>query len=1189
MSGGMAGEDLDNAGKRGQRFGRYQIVAHIASGGMGAVYKAFDTDEKKVVALKVMSPELAAKPNMIARFRREARSASKLGHENIVAVHDFGEAHGTFYLALEFVDGKDLHEYIARSPGKHLAPEEARQIALQAARALDHIHRASVIHRDIKPANFLVVKRPDFPLVKLTDLGLARFEDDDEHRVTKAGTTLGTVDYMAPEQARDSGKADIRSDIYALGCTLFHMLAGRPPFNKGSMAERIVQHIETEPPDISKLNESVPKGLALILRKMLAKKPRDRYQTPAELVADLENPNRLLQPPEARPADKKPRKPADGASKPSSVELPAKKKTRKSQAKTPAWVPFAIGGGIVALLGFIVLIIVMNREGRPQEKKQAEVKAPEKRIEAPKPVAVQQLVGPPAPALKPLYKPVLPLDVTALAQEFYGPFTTFPDPPADAQLIVVSRVAVPGVASVRSLAEAFAQAPGQGGAAVIEIRDQGPHFLAGLPAQSNRNLWIRGGAGVRPLLAWDIGDKTELVALVKGNLTLDDLDIVVHGTDTNAPLCLFHVQQGDFQARSCTFSVSGKHSQGVMIARLQGAGPAAAASLVAFQDTATSEAKARFTRCYARGQDVILVSTHNTAAEILIDGTLAVGGTQPLVLHSNLEEDSLTVRLVRSTLIAQHGLWRWQGSAGRGAAPRLRGFAWDTLLARADAIAPDADLLHLADGARANLMSFRAVNCLYTGWKNLLVSSDRVCSTLDAWRDLWGHREGDLAHSESWLPRGATVLDELPAALLYPDDTPAGFAATARNGPLGCDIGRLPADPPHWKQRTFERWSAAIVDFPETETPEIPSEPAGLYHGEKIELGKLDLGLHVQARLQTMKPGPRVVLHLSGKGTQVTSPLRFKGVEQVVIYFEQVPTAGKESLTLELKPGGGSALIDVEGGSLEVHHGRLRFDNSRIAAMPPYMIRVRQGDLRLQRCTLFGPLSKAPDTFQSLIACEGAGVGAAEPTIIALRDCVLQSGKAVLEVKNPGARLRVRGCLLYSLGDVVTLDLGVLPTSRPEIVALFEHNTVGLRQAFVNLRCFEAPAHCQPVVLQANSNYLVDPFLEEPRQGSLVRLSAESLARGLLLWQGKGNVFARDRLQAYYALGEGAVPKQSLKDWEQLLGPVGETDSIHVDAPPKAFNADQPAYDRLALPPTLRRDPMPGADLGKLGVGKKKG
>src|SRR5262245_35920547 len=312
FGGGMAGETQDKIVKRGQRFGRYEIIAHIASGGMAAVYKALDPDDKRIVALKVMSPELMAKPNMVHRFRREAMSAAKLHHDNIVAIHEFGgPVSSTYFLAMEFVDGKDLHDYIFAAPGKRLGPEEARQITIQAAHALDHIYQAGVVHRDIKPSNLLVTRENGELHVKLTDLGLACHEDEDEHRVTKAGATLGTVDYMAPEQARDSTKADIRSDIYSLGCTMFHMLSGRPPFPKGTMAEKLVQHIQSEPPDICRLNESVPKEIGLILRKMLAKKPRDRYQTPVELLEDLEDPRRALRPRPPSSADRKSRKASD--------------------------------------------------------------------------------------------------------------------------------------------------------------------------------------------------------------------------------------------------------------------------------------------------------------------------------------------------------------------------------------------------------------------------------------------------------------------------------------------------------------------------------------------------------------------------------------------------------------------------------------------------------------------------------------------------------------------------------------------------------------------------------------------------------------------------------------------------------------------------------------------------------------
>lgn len=274
-----------------KRLGKYEIIKHIASGGMGSVYKAVDSKLGRQVAIKVLFANLAANPMMVERFHREAKAAAKLAHENIVTLIDDGEIDGTHYLVMEFVEGVDLYNYIAKK--RRLDPEEARKILLQAAKALDHAHHQGVVHRDIKPSNFLLTKKDGKLLVKLADMGLARRVDENEFRVTKDGTTVGTIDYISPEQAHDANKADIRSDIYSLGCTFYHMLSGDPPFPKGSLPERLMAHLKIEPPDICKLNPGVPRTFAFILQKMLAKKPKDRFQTPRELVKVLEDPDKI--------------------------------------------------------------------------------------------------------------------------------------------------------------------------------------------------------------------------------------------------------------------------------------------------------------------------------------------------------------------------------------------------------------------------------------------------------------------------------------------------------------------------------------------------------------------------------------------------------------------------------------------------------------------------------------------------------------------------------------------------------------------------------------------------------------------------------------------------------------------------------------------------------------------------------
>jgi serine/threonine-protein kinase len=270
----------------GARIGKYRILAHVATGGMGTVYRARDEELGRIVALKVLAPELSNNPILVTRFKREARAAGRLTHKNIVTLYEYGQTEeGLYFLAMEFIQGIDLSEYIRRKG--RLEPEEARRILIQSCKALEHAFAQGVTHRDIKPSNFLLANDEGRCRVKLTDLGLSRIDTEEDFQVTRAGTTVGTVDYMAPEQARDSSAADIRSDIYSLGCTFYQMLTGQPPFNDGGIGERIYKHIASDPTDVREFNPDIPASLWTVLRRMLAKHPDDRFQTPTELIQAL--------------------------------------------------------------------------------------------------------------------------------------------------------------------------------------------------------------------------------------------------------------------------------------------------------------------------------------------------------------------------------------------------------------------------------------------------------------------------------------------------------------------------------------------------------------------------------------------------------------------------------------------------------------------------------------------------------------------------------------------------------------------------------------------------------------------------------------------------------------------------------------------------------------------------------------
>ncbi len=269
------------------KLGKYRIEKKIGAGGMGAVFLAVDVELNRTVALKILPREKAQNPTLVKRFKSEGQAAASLRHQNIVTVYEAGEADGYLYLALEYVEGTDVHNLVAKRGV--LPVKRSIEIIRQLCRALQHAYEQNIVHRDIKPSNFLI-KRDG--TVKLTDMGLARSIDDTvETNITRAGTTVGTVDYMSPEQARDSKAADIRSDIYSLGCSWHHMLTGDPPFHEGSLTNKLAAHATKPPPDPRDKNPTIPEGVVAVIRKMLAKNPKDRYQTPQELLDDLENAN----------------------------------------------------------------------------------------------------------------------------------------------------------------------------------------------------------------------------------------------------------------------------------------------------------------------------------------------------------------------------------------------------------------------------------------------------------------------------------------------------------------------------------------------------------------------------------------------------------------------------------------------------------------------------------------------------------------------------------------------------------------------------------------------------------------------------------------------------------------------------------------------------------------------------------
>ena len=274
---------------KGLVFGEYLISDKIGAGGMGQVYKAQHRKMKRVVALKVLPPQSVGSAKAVQRFYQEVEVAAKLTHPNIVTAYDAGEANGMLFLVMEFVDGRDLSSHIV----KHgpLALEQTLNVVLQTARGLAYAHGLGIVHRDIKPSNLLVNRDK---VVKILDMGLARVHSPlgdtgpvaDE--LTANGEVMGTVDYMAPEQAIDTRTADHRADIYALGCTMYRLYVGRPPYAGETAVQKILAHRDKPIPSLREARPETPDMVERIYQKMMAKNRDERTQTMAQLVSSLE-------------------------------------------------------------------------------------------------------------------------------------------------------------------------------------------------------------------------------------------------------------------------------------------------------------------------------------------------------------------------------------------------------------------------------------------------------------------------------------------------------------------------------------------------------------------------------------------------------------------------------------------------------------------------------------------------------------------------------------------------------------------------------------------------------------------------------------------------------------------------------------------------------------------------------------
>jgi serine/threonine protein kinase len=271
---------------RGFTIGKFKLLERVGVGGMGQVFLCEHMFMKRRVAVKVLPPAKADQPAALGRFYREARAAGSLDHPNIVRTHDIDQDGNLHFIVMDYVDGPNLLDVVKKFGP--LGINRTVSYIRQTAAGLDYAFRNHLIHRDIKPGNVLIDRKG---VARILDMGLARFINDHGDQLTikyDDKIVLGTADYVAPEQVANSHSVDIRADIYALGATFYFLLAGHPPFPTGTVSQKLLWHRTKDPTPIRQIRPEVPEGLAVILGKMMAKDPKARFQTPAQVAAELE-------------------------------------------------------------------------------------------------------------------------------------------------------------------------------------------------------------------------------------------------------------------------------------------------------------------------------------------------------------------------------------------------------------------------------------------------------------------------------------------------------------------------------------------------------------------------------------------------------------------------------------------------------------------------------------------------------------------------------------------------------------------------------------------------------------------------------------------------------------------------------------------------------------------------------------
>jgi serine/threonine-protein kinase len=1241
------------------RLGKYDLYSQAQTWDTGDVYKASDVDTGQDLAVKILPAAWSARPGLCQRLQQGVAQAAQLDHPNILKVYEVGEDNGTWFLAMELVEGRLLSDYLADTGA--LDVRVALRFLTQGAEALACAFKNKIVAPDTTPRGFLVTDKNSLMLlpVFLPQEG--------------KGGPVTAGEYLAPEQTRDKKTRDIRSAIYTLGKTFSLMLTGAQP---GSEAE--------------KLENNVPEAVLSIMNCMSARKPDDRYQSPADLLEALssvtldepaedgetepdsaheaaesedetaesedetaeseaeaagegqaedeygedgappildedervglpdgdqddvlaglaageeETPEERLPRKKPEPKVKKPTgQPAPGET---ATETESKPEKKRPPARLPPWLqsPYVLAGaGGTVLLAGLIFMLLGNRTPEPPPRDNSPVQGKKGPIQKPddgdKP-------GDKGPAI----------DVAQVKLEFEEPWAKPHAIPPKAPVLLVNRsgtIAGAKAGSVfHSLSAAIAAAPANGWA-IIEIHDNGPLFEMPI-GSSGRNLWIRGvpasqdGPGYQPLIVWDLvkWKKTKqapqsaptFLSVERGDLMLSHLSLALDSPENATSLV--RISGGDFQSWNCTFSVASRNKVPITVVRLDGKEPGK---------------RCRLSNCLARGANLVGLELLAPAPEAMIENCLLVGGDLPLIRSkagADVEKVP-TVRVVRSTLTADKHILQVQPATTDPTRPVFRWMGWDALLVSKGA---GDSMVDIPGQGSDDGLQFRTINCLYAGWKKLASGRDPIVD-LDNWQKRSPLSVGDRATEKGWESLAGIDPSRMSAELFNTEKTDLAFPASFGSGMIGCFLPYLPWARSNWQDLAYRPFPVLPPTPPATlpkdaKPPAIPESQDGKYHGGRVDLNKKDIAEHLEEVKKKQPLAATVVLHLAGSGERAVRPIHLKKTN-LILYFEP-PPKGKAPIVLVPDTGGSpaaNALFHMEGGNLDIIGADIRCLDAKTAKVPHYLIQIWNGTLRIERSRLQGPLATPPASYWGLIRLEGSGsTDPKQVSSCAVRESILQSAHIGIHVVGAGTRLHLEQCLFLCADHAIHFQF---PSDVPQALNVhctLEQNTIAARRSLVYLedvpwpraqawpeqRLWLTAPLAEPVVVQSKANLFLNPFLTAEMKtfpASLLVYRGLALTRGALAWQSRGDAY--DKRFAACALAAGADGRppdksepQDFSVWEGLWGTFGCQDPIANVEFNSVIRLDQPQLDLLAYPTTGLG--TPGADLKRLGLGKKKG